>query len=212
MDANLRLLLVEHAPLEAQVIKETLQLSVYSFTTKRVETKDQFLLGLDEFKPDVVLANFSLPSFNGMVALKLVRERDPDLPFIFVSNMLGEEEAMEILKVGATDFIHRRRLVCLVPAVERALFEAHLKAKHKQTEKERERLIQELQDARDHIRKLSGLLPICSWCKKARNDKGYWEEVENYIRDHPKIDFTRGICRECMTKFKPTYIESNAKR
>jgi hypothetical protein len=73
-------------------------------------------------------------------------------------------------------------------------------SKEMQVEEERERLVIELQDALSKVKTLSGLLPICSSCKKVRDDKGYWKEVEEYIRDHSEADFSHGICPECVEK------------
>jgi len=75
----------------------------------------------------------------------------------------------------------------------------------KQAEKEREQLILNLEKALSEVKKLSGLLPICASCKNIRNDKGYWEQMEIYIRDHSEADFSHGICPECMAKLYPKY-------
>ena len=73
----------------------------------------------------------------------------------------------------------------------------------KQAETERERLILELQEALSRIKVLSGLLPTCSFCKKIRNDKGEWEQIETYIRDRSEADFSHSVCPECMEKRYP---------
>ena len=65
-------------------------------------------------------------------------------------------------------------------------------------EVEREKLIAGLREAFDKIKTLKGLIPVCAWCRKARNDKGYWDDLENYIRDHTDADFTHGICPDCL--------------
>jgi PAS domain S-box-containing protein len=70
----------------------------------------------------------------------------------------------------------------------------------KRVEAEREKLIAQLQNALTEVKKLSGLLPICASCKKIRNDKGYWEQIEIYIHDRSEADFTHGICPECAKK------------
>ncbi len=70
----------------------------------------------------------------------------------------------------------------------------------KKAEEERERLILELKEALAKIKTLSGMLPICSWCKKIRDDTGYWRQIESYIRDHSEAEFTHGICPECAAK------------
>lgn len=77
----------------------------------------------------------------------------------------------------------------------------------KQVEKERERLIQELEDALTKVKTLSGLFPICSSCKKIRDDKGYWNQVETYIREHSEVEFSHGFCPDCMKKLYPEFIK-----
>ncbi len=75
--------------------------------------------------------------------------------------------------------------------------------RRKLAEQERERLVHDLQQALDKIKALRGLLPMCAWCKKIRNDKGYWQKVETYIQEHSDASFTHGICPECLNKVDP---------
>ena len=70
-------------------------------------------------------------------------------------------------------------------------------------EEEREKLIKELKNALDQVKQLSGLLPICASCKKIKDDKGYWRQIESYIRDHSEAEFSHGICPECVKKLYP---------
>jgi len=71
----------------------------------------------------------------------------------------------------------------------------------KLAEEERERLIKELQGALEHINTLRGLLPICAWCKKLRDDQGYWRSVEDYISASTGAEFSHSICPECQDQF-----------
>ncbi len=73
----------------------------------------------------------------------------------------------------------------------------------KRGEEEREKLIRDLQEALSKIRTLSGMLPICSSCKKIRDDKGYWTQIELYIREHSDAEFSHGICPDCSQKLYP---------
>jgi hypothetical protein len=75
----------------------------------------------------------------------------------------------------------------------------------KQAEEERDRLIAELQKALSEVKTLSGLLPICASCKSIRDDKGYWSQIETYIRDHSEAEFSHGICPVCMKKLYPEF-------
>jgi len=70
----------------------------------------------------------------------------------------------------------------------------------KRLEAEREMLIDNLREALAKIKTLKGLIPVCAWCRKVRDDKGYWEDLEHYIREHTDADFTHGICPECLEK------------
>jgi PAS domain S-box-containing protein len=76
-------------------------------------------------------------------------------------------------------------------------------------EEAREKLIGELENALEKIKKLSGLLPICASCKNIRDDEGYWQRIEQYISEHSEANFTHGICPECIKKLYPKY-NSNA--
>jgi len=73
----------------------------------------------------------------------------------------------------------------------------------RKAEKGKDRLIRELQEALTMVKPLSGLLPICASCKKIRDDKGYWTQIESYIRDHSEAEFSHGICPDCMKKLYP---------
>ncbi|ACL05536.1 hypothetical protein [Desulfatibacillum aliphaticivorans] len=77
----------------------------------------------------------------------------------------------------------------------------------RKVEKEKESLISELQQALAEVKVLSGLLPICSYCKDIRNDKGYWQKIETYIGDHSSAQFSHSICNKCMKKHLPELYE-----
>ncbi len=82
----------------------------------------------------------------------------------------------------------------------------------KRAEAEREKLIGELRSALSRVKLLSGLIPICACCKKIRDDKGYWNQIETYIRDHSEADFSHGICPECAPKEYPELFAEKEKR
>jgi PAS domain S-box-containing protein len=96
-----------------------------------------------------------------------------------------------------------------IPIGERNVFLVHWRdiTKSKLAALERERLIEDLQTALSEVRALSGLLPICSSCKKIRDDKGYWNQIEGYIQEHSDAMFSHGICPDCMKKLYPEYAD-----
>ena len=67
----------------------------------------------------------------------------------------------------------------------------------------REELIENLQKALADVKTLSGMMPICAWCKNIRNDEGYWQKIEAYLKSHSDLDFTHGICNDCVKKEFP---------
>jgi len=82
-------------------------------------------------------------------------------------------------------------------------------SERKQAAHEREKLILELQKAIRHVKQLNGLLPICSSCKRIRDDQGYWNKIETYIREHSDAEFTHGICPECEKRLYPEFYEDD---
>ena len=131
MEKELHILILEDVAADAELIERELQKGGIKFTSKRVETEGAFLSELKNFKPDLILADYKLPQFDGFSALAIVKEQCPDVPFILVSGTLGEEEAVEALKAGATDYILKQKLSRLVPAVKRALREFEDRAESK---------------------------------------------------------------------------------
>jgi PAS domain S-box-containing protein len=107
-------------------------------------------------------------------------------------------------------FVDRRRSVkhvyvtaAMLPGSRKGVASFLDITEHKRMEEERERLIKELQNAVSEIKTLGGMLPICGSCKKIRDDKGYWNQIENYIRDHSEADFSHSICPDCAKKLYP---------
>ena len=133
MTSPLRILLLEDSVIDAELIQEFLGADHFVCDVNRVETRAEFTAALEDDAIDVVLADYRLPSFDGLSALKLALSARPDLPFIFVSGF-GEEIAIEALTSGATDYVLKTRLSGLAPAVRRALREARERAKRKKAE------------------------------------------------------------------------------
>ena len=137
--ASLRILSLEDDPHDADLIREQLEAENIACKITRVDTEATFRAALEQGEVDLVLADYTLPSFDGITALKLAMKLLPDVPFIFVSGTLGEEVAIEALKIGATDYILKTRLSKLVPSVRRALREAKERAEHKHASEELQR-------------------------------------------------------------------------
>ena len=121
MDTQLRILYVEDDPLDVKLVRETLLAENLPCEVVSVATHEELTRALEAGAFDVILADYGLPGYTGREALALARARQPETPFIFVSGALGEEEAIDLLKQGATDYVLKNRLSRLAPAVRRAL-------------------------------------------------------------------------------------------
>ncbi|MBD2519170.1 response regulator [Nostoc sp. FACHB-973] len=120
----LRFLLLEDSLLDAELTQAMLAEGGIDCELVRVESGAEFLTAISTEAFDLILADYALPSFDGISALEIARNQCPEIPFIFVSAVLGEELAIEALKNGATDYVLKQRLGRLVPSVQRALREA----------------------------------------------------------------------------------------
>lgn len=140
MGKKLKILNLEDNPNDSDLIKELLEDGGIECEITRVETEKDFLAACVRGGFDIVLADFNLPSYDGLSALTIAREKCPDLPFIFVSGKMGEEVAIESLKSGATDYILKNNFKRLVPSVRRALKEAILIIERKQKNEEMYRM------------------------------------------------------------------------
>ncbi len=121
MSSELQILILEDDLYDAELAVAQLKATGYAFDWQRVDTQDDFLAQLDISTYDLILADYHLPDFDGLTALKLVQERELDIPFILVSGQVGEERAIEILKAGATDYVFKDHLIRLGQVVKRAL-------------------------------------------------------------------------------------------
>jgi signal transduction histidine kinase len=130
----LRILLLEDDAHDAELIQALLEANHFVCDVTRVQTRAEFVAGLENAGIDLILADYKLPSFDGLSALKLALDARADLPFIFVSGSLGEEVAIEAVKTGATDYVVKSRLSRLVPSVQRALRDARERAERKKAE------------------------------------------------------------------------------
>ena len=134
MKSPLHILHLEDDPNDAALVQATLEAEGITCATTRAQNQDDFVAALKRDDLDLVIADFALPKFDGMSALKTVRATWPDLPFILVSGKVGEEFAIESLKAGATDYVLKRRLSRLVPAVRRAMQEVEERAERRRLE------------------------------------------------------------------------------
>src|SRR5712671_6023286 len=127
MTEPLRILVAEDSETDAELVQRELKRGGLDFQSRRVQTEPDFRRELDEFRPDLVISDFSMPQFSGPKALAIARESRADIPFIFISGTIGENVAVDMMKAGADDYVMKNNLARLVPALKRELREAEVR-------------------------------------------------------------------------------------
>ncbi len=135
MTTPLRVLIVEDAPDDAVLLVRELRRGGYTLTHHRVETPEAMTEALETQTWDIIIADYSLPRFSAPAALQLLHEQEIDLPFIVVSGAIGEELAVETMRLGAHDYLMKGHLARLVPAIKRELREAQERRERRRAEK-----------------------------------------------------------------------------
>jgi len=123
VNSQFKILMVEDSATDVELVSRELGRAAIGCDIRRVDTAADYRRELEEFQPDVILSDLSMPRFNGMEALAIARRAHPDVPFIFVSGTIGEENAVRALREGATDYVLKNNLQRLAAAVDRAIRE-----------------------------------------------------------------------------------------
>jgi len=148
MIKKLSVLLVEDSEDDALLLLQELKRGGYEPEFERVDTLEAMNAALDRRSWDIVITDYSMPAFNGIDSLKLLREKGGDIPFILVSGRIGEEMAVEMMRAGARDYITKDSLLRLVPAIERELRDADIR-------REGKRIKKALQDSEERFRRIA---------------------------------------------------------
>jgi PAS domain S-box-containing protein len=178
MRQPLRILSLEDDPSDSELIQETLESEGVVCDLTRIDSQPAFVKALQDGRIDLILADYTLPSFDGLSALKLAMQALPDVPFIFVSGTLGEEVAIEALKIGATDYVVKTRLSRLAPSVRRALREAFERT-------ERKRAQEALAQSEGHLAEVQKITHTGSWVwevaeRKALHLSEEWYRIHGF--------------------------------
>ncbi len=205
-DSDRRVLLVEDESGHAELICRAFADSTEEYSVIVTRNLKEAKTEIESHAPNIALVDNGLPDGQGVV---LVPEYKDLFPIVILTSHGGEELAVQALKSGAMDYVVKspEAFDSMPHAVERTLREWRLIQERKQAEKEREKLINELQDALAKVKKLSGLIPICSSCKKIRDDQGYWNQLEKYLLEHSDATLSHGLCPDCAKKLYPEVFE-----
>ena len=165
MNRDAHILILEDVATDAELIERELHKADIGFTSKQVDTKEDFLRALTEFEPDIVLSDYNLPQFSGLEALRLLKEQNPLLPFILVTGSMTEEKAVECMKEGVDDYILKTSLKRLPSAVLNAL-------EKKEAEREKAKALAALRESEERFQLVA----------RATNDAIWdWDIVANTV-------------------------------
>jgi DNA-binding NtrC family response regulator len=201
----IKVLLVEDNPGDARLLEEDLrEVPGEEFELTHVERMEEASDRLREEEYDVVLLDLSLPDSSGLDTVKRTFSEAPTMPIVVLTGMDDESLGLSAVREGAQDYLVKGQTQgrMLVRAIHYALERERL-------QEEREQLIQELQEALATVKRLSGLLPICASCKRIRNDRGYWQQIEQYLNEHSEATFSHGLCPECARRLYPDLFEED---
>jgi PleD family two-component response regulator len=155
--------------------------------------------------PDLILLDVKMPEMDGYEVCRHLKSHDHSrkVPVIFISGLDETVDKVKGFKAGGVDYVTKP----IEPEEVFARVKTHLSLRLLQQEMEKKNT--ELQEALDEIKTLRGILPICSSCKKIRNDAGIWQQIELYIAEHSEAKFSHGICEECAMKLYPELMGKN---
>jgi DNA-binding response OmpR family regulator len=192
-------LLIEDNPDDAVLIQRYLDASQKGiYNVIHVETLADGLESLKRIVFDIILLDLVLPDGPmGIKTFETVYAQASHVPIIVLTGYDDDELAVEAVRKGAQDYLVKGLVTG--PILARAIRYAI----------ERKKLLTQLEHSMREIRKLRGFLPICANCKKIRDDKGYWTQVEVYISEHSEAEFSHGICPDCAQKMYPKYYQKD---
>ena len=151
--------------------------------------------------------DYLLGERTGLEVFRAIRKLGCDQPVVMLTGKGSEQVAVEAMKAGVTDYVVKSAMsaTALHHTVTNALAKFDLQRLVREQQERLTQKVQELQEALALINTLHGILPICSFCKKIRNDKGAWDQIEKYISEHSEAVFSHSLCPDCAKEKYPNF-------
>jgi PleD family two-component response regulator len=198
-DNNCSILIVDDVPQDIQVIANIMQNEGYRMAF--AQDGRTALKKVGEVIFDLILLDVVMPEMDGFDVCRILKEsrNTMEIPVIFLTAKTEAEDIVHGFEAGAVDYVTKpfnsSELLVRV--------RTHVELKQKRDREKQ--LVSRLEAALAEIKQLSGLLPICSGCKKIRDDEGYWQQLEHYFSNHFDVRFTHGVCPDCVKKIYPEF-------
>jgi two-component system, response regulator PdtaR len=199
-----KILIVEDEQVTAMDISDILR-NIGHEITDTISTGEKALESVRDNRPDIIIMDINLKGkMDGIEAAERIRSQDR-VPVVFLTAYYDETTVGRAKKSEPCAYLSKPfGEIDLKIAIELGVYRARI-------ESEREALIKDLQKALSEVKFLQGFLPICSFCKKIRDDKGYWNQIESYISGHSEAEFSHGFCPECAKKHYPDFFDDNCR-
>ncbi len=201
-----RVLVAEDDFLVGEMIQAQLEELGYRVVGKAVDTQQVVELA-QRLQPDVILMDIGMPGTDGIYATQRIQARCPT-PVVVLTAYETPDLVRRASVAGVGAYLvkpPRARDLERAMIIAMARFDDMLDLRRLNAELQARN--EELQDAMAKVQTLSGLLPICTSCKRIRDDEGYWKQVEEYIEEHSTAEFTHGYCPDCMRKLYPELFQ-----
>lgn len=156
------------------------------------------------YKPEVVVTDIRMPIMDGLTMARQIKDIDWAAKIIVTTAHSDTAYFLSAIETDVDGYAMKPlETEQLISVIEKCVEVIECRRAAQELRKERETLIDDLQAALAKVKLLSGFIPICASCKKIRDDKGYWQQIEAYIRDHSEAEFSHGICPDCAKKLYP---------
>lgn len=189
MKANPLIMIVDDNQANIQVIAGILELNDYDIAV--AQSGEECLLYLENELPDLILLDVMMPGIDGFETCRRIKKKEIEgikyIPVIFLTAKSETGDLIKGFSSGAVDYVTK-------PFDSEELLA-------------RIRTHVELKRAREEIKTLQAMLPICSFCHKVRDEKGYWESIERYISAHTDTEFSHSVCADCLKEKYPDFCE-----
>lgn len=206
MDAQKPLIvIVDDIQENVRILHHAIKDEPYSFAI--AYSGKELLQILEQHQVTLILLDVMLPDIDGFTLAQQIRSepRFKEIPIIFVTARSEQEDRLRGFEAGGVDYVSK-------PFDSREILQrVRTHVNLRRALEEQRRLNKELQAALDRVKTLEGIIPICSKCKKVRDDEGYWTQVERYVTEHTKAMFSHSLCPDCATKYFPQDIINEKK-
>ena len=214
-----KILVVDDIKKNIQLLGSVLGKAGYAVSYATAGAKALEMVAIEPF--DLILLDVMMPGMDGFEVCRRLKNdtASADIPVLFLTAKTEQSDIVRGLEEGAVDYLTKpfntAELLARVKT-HMALRQARadlLASKVELEEKNQalERLLEENERALSEIKTLRGILPICSQCKKIRDDEGYWTQIETYIQAHSLAEFSHGLCRDCLKELYPEYADAITK-